>query len=131
MEPKRLCPHCSTKPIPVAQLGDNTVAILHCPCKDELLVYFRDHVIGLKRRVLEHGTFEERKEHLGDIAARILELGMQGITTAEELFDAVSPYTNGGQEEFPPITREELDKFVRVDLKCLDNAAYFRRHFGS
>jgi len=30
----------------------------------------------------------------------------------------------------PHITPEEFDKFVRIDLKCLDNAAYFRRHFG-
>ena len=131
MEPKRLCPHCAAKPLPVFGMGENVVAIIPCPCNDELLLYFRDNVLALKRSVLESGTFDERKEHLGTVAARILELAMQGggITTAEELFEAVAP-ENGAPIIPVPITVEEMEKFVRINLRCLDNSAYFKRHFG-
>jgi hypothetical protein len=33
-------------------------------------------------------------------------------------------------EDTAPITQAEVDKFVRIELKQLDDAAYFRRHFG-
>jgi hypothetical protein len=29
-----------------------------------------------------------------------------------------------------PISDKEAEKFTRVDLKCLDDATYFKRHFG-
>lgn len=134
MESKRNCPHCSERAIPVARIGGNVVAIMHCPCKEELLLFYRDKVIPLKRSILESGTFEERKEHLGTIAANIFEMGMSAAQNGD--FGDILPslaLPDGAREQGngkPHITPEEFDKFVRIDLKCLDNAAYFRRHFG-
>lgn len=120
--------------VPVARIGGNVVAIMSCPCKEELLLFFRDKVIPLKRSILENGTFEERKEHLGAIAASIFEMGMDrglGDVQSSGHSRTYSAYALGGDgNEKTPITPEEYDKFVRIDLKCLDNAAYFRRHFG-
>lgn len=133
MESNRNCPHCADRRIPVTHIGGNVVAIMNCPCKEELLLFFRDKVIPLKRSILESGTFEERKEHLGSIAAHIFEMGIHGAEG--KMADAMASFTHlghqGGSDDKVAITREEFDKFVRIDLKCLDNAAYFRRHFGN
>jgi len=135
MEPKRVCPHCTNQPLSVARIGGNVVAIMSCPCKEELLLYFRDQIIPLKRAILESGTFEERKEHLGAIAACIFEMGMkQGdFATVEQMLGAFNQSMAPAEEQpVPaPISHEEVEKFVRVDLKCLDNSAYFKRHFGA
>jgi hypothetical protein len=136
MDSKRVCPHCTNHPLPVARIGSNVVAIMTCPCKDELLLYFRDKIIPLKRAILESGTFEERKEHLGAIAACIFEMGMNSgeYGSVEEMFGAIEQATSAAQamvaESDCPITREEFEKFVRVDLKCLDSSDYFKRHFS-
>ncbi|MBI1317414.1 MAG: hypothetical protein GC168_00510 [Candidatus Hydrogenedens sp.] len=106
---------------------------MNCPCKEELLILYRDQVIPLKRSILEEGSFEERKEHLGDIAARVFEWGMRPDETGMTPFRRL--YKGEAYDDAPdaptPISEEELRKFVKVDLRCLDNAAYFRRHFGS
>jgi hypothetical protein len=54
--------------------------------------------------------------------------------SVEEMFGAIEQATSAAQamvaESDCPITREEFEKFVRVDLKCLDSSDYFKRHFS-
>ncbi len=108
-----------------------------CPACRELSVVFRDKVIPLNRRIIEQGTMEERKMHLATVIAEFLEAGLfpRGLgaihTEPEHQAEEAGPDAEPLFEEPPtPISKEEFDKFVRIDLKCIDNPAYFRRHFG-
>jgi hypothetical protein len=112
---------------------------MSCPCSEQLLVVYRDKALPLDRRILECGTKEERKNHFAGIIAEFLE---DGTFNLEDLAGS-SPFggfaKEGSDEDIEqlpdlseglePISDREFDKFVRVDLKCLDNGAYFRRHF--
>jgi len=114
------------------------VVVLPCPACHELCVLFRNKIIPLSRRIIEQGTFEERKAHLASIIAEFLDPSLLGKIMAdmeegmgqaiEELHprrQAVSHLEDRGE-----ITEEELERFVKFELKCLDNATYFKRHFG-
>ena len=129
-DPKH-CPHCSSRTLPVTRIGGHVVAIMNCPCKEELLILYRDKVIPLKRSILEDGSFDDRKEHLGEIAARVFEWGVRAAQAngAEAAFDFALGDHGVEVDHEPMISEEEFRKFVKVDLKCLDNPAYFRRHF--
>jgi len=129
---KKLCPHCDSRALPVTRIAGHVVAIMNCPCKDELIILYRDQIIPLKRSILEDGTFEDRKEHLGEIAARVFEWSQREIQQGRSGFslNEADPADAADGELLSPISEEEIRKFVRVDLRCLDNAAYFRRHFS-
>lgn len=138
---KVFCPHCKSHQITTSQVPEDVVVVMPCPGCRELCVLYRGRVIALNRRVIEYGTREERKEHLASVIAEFLEAGMlsledndlpSGVDAAgleEQLMDPEELDLPEEQYE-SPITDEEFQKFVRIDLKCLDNAAYFRRHFG-
>lgn len=128
---KKLCPHCDSRALPVTRIAGHVVAIMNCPCKEELIILYRDQIIPLKRSILEDGSFEDRKEHLGEIAARVFEWGLLNTQQGRHSFaaDGLEPVDGVAPEGLSPISEEEIRKFVRVDLRCLDNAAYFRRHF--
>ena len=111
-----------------------------CPVCNELAVLFRDKVIPLSRRIIEQGSFEERKAHLAGIIAEFLEDGAIPFTLEQlqgrhespapryKPYQAPDPLLE--EDDSTPISDEEFDKFVRIDLKCIDNAAYFKRHFS-
>ena len=137
-----VCPHCKSGRIESAKIPTDVVVVMPCPACRELCVIFRDKVIPLNRKIIEQGTMEERKMHLANVIAEFLEAGMfppRGIeamysgreTPSEEKEETGAPQRETGPEEpMAPISKEEFDKFVRIDLKCIDNPAYFRRHFG-
>ena len=128
------CPHCGTKRI-VARVPKDWVAILKCPNCNELVVLFRGKVIGVDRDTLEHGSFEDRKSHIAEVIAEFLEPGMFGIESDEK--EAASP--KDGDElvveaevqsgDSRPISKRELDRFIRFDLQRIDEETYFNRHF--
>jgi len=135
-----LCPHCKAQPILDARVHQDVIVVASCPGCHELSVLFRGRVIPLDRRVLEEGSFDERKEHLAAIIAQFMEAGFSLIEELRRRMSEMDP--EDGEESgegvpgedldearYTPISEEELQKFVRVDLKCLDNADYFRRHF--
>ena len=134
-----VCPHCKTQRIFAARPPKDIVVVMPCPSCQELVVLFRNRVIALNRRIIEQGTREERKQHLGDIIDQFLEAGVlsseqtddgaESAATSEEAFRAAGePSTDSLSKK--PITQEELERFLRIDLKCIDNSAYFKRHFG-
>ncbi len=134
------CPHCQSTGHFKSRVPRDVIAVLPCPACHELVVLFRSQTIALDRRVLESGTLTERKEHLAQVIGEFLEVAgglplrpgdISGISThfgGRNQEEAGADCVEDGQEEV--ISEQELEKFVRVDLKCLDNGAYFRRHFG-
>lgn len=126
------CPHCGTKRI-VARVPKDWVAILKCPNCNELVVLFRGKVIGVDRDTLEHGSFEDRKAHIAEVIAEFLEPGMFGLESnepepaqAENDELVVEAEANSSR----PISKRELDRFVRFDLQRIDEETYFKRHFS-
>jgi hypothetical protein len=134
-----VCPHCKTQRIFAARPPKDIVVVMPCPSCQELVVLFRDRVIALNRRIIEQGTREERKRHLADIIDQFLEAGVLNpeqtedsaestATTEEASLAAGQPSPDSLSKKL--ITQEELERFLRIDLKCIDNAAYFKKHFG-
>lgn len=130
------CPHCGTKRI-VARVPKDWVAILKCPNCNELVVLFRGKVIGVDRDTLEHGSFEDRKSHIAEVIAEFLEPGMFGIESDEkepasqeqegEELVVEAAEVDGGDSR--PISKREMDRFIRFDLQRIDEETYFKRHF--
>ncbi len=137
---KALCPHCKAHELATVDVPKDVVVVAPCPACQELCVLFRGKVLPLNRKVIESGSFEERRSHLANIIAEFLDPAMFNMLEEEVRNAGVTrrqPRPKDGRstpaessELVPPITDEELDRFVRLDLKYLDNAAYFKRHFG-
>lgn len=127
------CPHCGNKRIVTTRVPKDVVVVLPCPECRELVVLFRSRVIAISRRILEHGTFEERKQHLAEIIAQFLEPDMfaadpDGSQPGEIRSERLADDAEADEESL--ISDEEVERFVKVDLKRLDDTAYFKRHFG-
>jgi len=114
-----------------------------CPNCRELVVLFRNKAIALSRRILENGTFEQRKDHIAEIITEFLDPGMLGLPTsgsdsgfeldegaesvAEELDDIFGGDSTAAKG---PISEKELEEFVRLDLNRIDEPNYFKKYFG-
>ena len=132
------CPHCNEYGFPPGRLPKEVIAVLACTQCEELSVLFRGKVIALNKRVLESGTLEERKEHLADVIAQFLESGMLDFSAAQEQDspEEQTPREKARETREPvpqhnkPISDQEMERFLTIDLQCLDNPVYFRRIFG-
>jgi hypothetical protein len=114
-----------------------------CPNCRELVVLFRNKAIALSRKILEDGTFEQRKEHIAEIITEFLEPGMFGLpssdsgpgfelddeaeSAAEELAEFMDDDSASAKG---PISEKEVDEFVRLDLNRIDEPNYFKKYFG-
>jgi hypothetical protein len=135
-----LCPHCKAHRIATSKVPKEVVVVMPCPNCHELVIVFRQKAIALDRRVIENGTMEERKAHLADVIAEFIEPGMfefrgldpETASALEEDNDVSSDATDDeeAEEDEQPISQLEVDRFVKIDLKRLDDPVYFRRHFG-
>ena len=133
-----VCPHCKKHRIVTSRIPSDMVVVLPCPSCHELSVVYRNHVIPISRRIIERGSFEERKTHLAEVIAEFLEAGIfpTGGDACGDACAKDSDMPAAAEDavetdiEFKPISPEEMEKFARIDLKCIDNTAYFRRHFG-
>lgn len=133
------CPHCKEYGFHLDKMPKEVIAVLACQNCEELAVLFRGKIIPLNKRVLESGTLEERKEHLADVIGQFLESGLFNLPAADE--DAPEAEEEAPREPAPPtnpfdpagnkpISDQEMERFLKIDLKCLDNPAYFKRIFG-
>ena len=136
-----ICPHCNSHRIVTAKVPKDVVVIMPCPSCGELVVLFRKKAVAIDREILEKGTKDERTQHLAGIIAEFLEPGMFGFSavdsaesadTGEEKGSAMAE--NEAEEDsqawVPPISESEFDEFVKVELERLDDATYFKKHFG-
>ena len=137
------CPHCGAKGrIMVPPVG--AIIIGPCPQCQELVVVFCGQVLPLEKEVMSEGSLEERREHLMAVLTEFLNDRLtkmlsydsaSDVSAIDEAGDAdggpseglVSRDSNRGNSS--PITQGELKRFADVDLKLLDNSAYFKSVF--
>jgi hypothetical protein len=148
------CPHCGAQgQIMVPPVG--AVIIGPCPECKELVVVFCGQVLALDKEIMESGSIEERREHLLGVLHEFLEdrivkiLDEDTLTSStdnqeEESYEELEysealsetpEFEMGDEEEATknspaPISQVEMERFMDVDLKLLDNKAYFRSVFG-
>ncbi len=120
------CPHCGNDRIVKSKVPKDMVVVMHCPSCKELVILFRGRLVGVKRAILESGSRDERVAHLAEVIDQFIDETSlfspdEGETESAEAVEA-------GQIE--PISDEEVHRFVRFDLKRLDDPSYFRKYFG-
>lgn len=132
-----LCPHCKSHRIVTSHVPKNVVAVFPCPQCDELIVYFHNKAIALSRRILERGNNDERRVHLANIIGEFLEpgflkkLGEAGaLSFGSDIEHAAQPSDDSDLPDHEPISEEEIEQFVKIDLDRLDDPSYFRKYFG-
>jgi uncharacterized protein YbaR (Trm112 family) len=131
-----ICPHCKAYKLRKPDVPKDVVVVLACPACRKWVVLFQGKAIPVDRRILMEGTFEERKTHIAEVIAGFLESGLGPFL--ERLAASGEPMKWDDFGERPassapksgPITDEEVSNFARFELRKLDNAEYFRRHFG-
>ena len=136
-----VCPHCKTKQVFAAHVPRDVIVVMPCPSCYELVLLFRNKVIAVSRKIIEEGSREERKAHFADIIDAFLDepefsARPEGLAGGRE--ETLGSAIAGLREEFGkaaqqprPISREEIDHFVQIELKSIDNATYFKKHFGN
>lgn len=128
-----------------------------CPQCNELVVVFCGHVLPLDKQIMESGALEERREHLLSVLMEFLQERIGKLMSdeaesseteasgSEEEATAVSetsgnkaqeagrsPSSNedtAGRTGMSPISKSEMERFASIDLKLLDNKAYFKSVF--
>jgi len=138
------CPHCGARgQIMVPPVG--AIIIGPCPQCNELVVVFCGHVLPLDKDTMENGTTEDRRDHLlmvltDFLQERIAKLLSDDVEFEETEFGDTASLEAGSyaepsdvpevaEPEANLITETELERFTDVDLKLLDNKAYFKSVF--
>ncbi|MBX7259977.1 MAG: hypothetical protein K1Y02_26720, partial [Candidatus Hydrogenedentes bacterium] len=67
------CPHCGATRIVTSQVPKDVVVVLPCPNCHDLVVMFRTKIIALSRKIIEQGSFEEKKAHISEVIAEFLD----------------------------------------------------------
>lgn len=134
-----VCPHCKTQRIPTGRVPRDVVVVMPCPACHELSILFRDRVIPISRKIIEQGSKKERIEHLAHIIEAFLEAGILPFPSENDSESSPRPHMHRPrrpsirsfqEEDGPePISDEEFEQFVQIDLKGLDDPEYFRKHF--
>ncbi|GMW02500.1 MAG: hypothetical protein AMXMBFR84_36360 [Candidatus Hydrogenedentota bacterium] len=132
------CPHCGNLRIVVSKVPKDVVAVLSCPSCHELVVLFRKKVIGVNRQILEQGSREERTRHFAEILEQFLDPGifssppsgfaMETDSSGEEDMGQGEPESI--ESDTKPISKRDVERFAKFDLQRIDDATYFKRHFG-
>jgi hypothetical protein len=145
-----VCPHCRKHKIFSSKVPKDMIVVMPCPACNELVVLFQNRVLAVSRKILEHGTFEERKMHFAELIAQFFEQGLSFEQMAQEAAESAAEesempmenrmefgellrrafHRHGGPVRVGPITQEELDQFVRVELRRMDDPDYFRKNLN-
>lgn len=142
------CPHCGARgQIMMPPVG--AIIIGPCPQCNELVVVFCGHVLPLEKQIMETAGIEERREHLLHVLTEFLqerigklmteesEADSEGYETADEDSESATPEASveaetpktPKPEPTTPISESEVERFASIDLKLLDNKAYFKSVF--
>ena len=132
-----VCPHCKAHRFFPGRPPKDVLVVLQCPSCRELVIMFRHKVIPLSQRIIEQGSREERVTHYATILDELLQAGFLRPPGGDggPPADAAPPFPGAeslydSDPDREPITDEEFERFHRIELRCIDNAAYFKRHFG-
>lgn len=117
-----------------------------CPQCKEMVVVFCGQVLALDKEIMQGGELVERREHLMSVLTTFLQervgkMLSDGVPSEDEDEDedsgVLAEEMLGEHEGAAPgdrpglISEAELQRFSAVDLKLLDNDAYFRSVFES
>ena len=117
-----------------------------CPQCNELVVVFCGHVLALDKETMESGATDDRREHLLSVLTEFLqdriskllgdevdmfdgEPGEEGLLEGDGELRGVASGEESVEVEVSPISQTEFERFTDVDLKLLDNGAYFKSVF--
>ncbi len=143
------CPYCKSSgyitPPPL-----NTILMGPCPICGEPVALYNSKVIGLRKKALGDNNWGERIQSLAKIIMEYIntqgspsdEAGLeriireaeeqifeQGKKTAEPAPDTeISPSVRNPKAT--PISSEEIDDFLKIDLNLLSKKDYFDKYFG-
>lgn len=144
---KVVCPHCKAHRILTSKIPRDVIVVMPCPACHEWVVLFLNRVLAVSRRILKHGTFEERKMHIASVIAQFFEQDAEveagdddddaptGLDGLAQLRNSLR-FQGGGfgrdvpEQTQPPITQEELDRFIKIDLRRMDDPEYFKKNLG-
>nr|ACS15393.1 myosin heavy chain [uncultured bacterium FLS12] len=139
------CPHCGARgQIMVPPIG--SIIVGPCPECHELVVIFNGAVLPLDKEIMVRGDEEQRCNHLMQALATYLEARIAQVVDElthtdddeetvgrevgePELEDMAEPELALVEAPEDTITEDELNQFINVDLKLLDNPDYFKAIF--
>lgn len=140
------CPHCGAKG-KILLPSQGAILIGPCPNCDEMVAVFCGNGLPLEKETMTGGTIQEKHRHLMEVLTTFLDLSIRetlkqqigdadGETELEPFelrFDASESESSADQPSAPPsrISEGELQSFRDIDLKFLDNKAYFDSIFGA
>lgn len=130
-----------------------SVIIGPCPKCTKLVVIFCGQALPLDKDVMNSDSMEDRREHLLAVLNEFLRERITGILAEEAQFEEMQPVDDAelgdfiaddapadetevgfesveASEDAQNISQHEVDQFTEVDLKLLDNRAYFKSVFG-
>jgi hypothetical protein len=137
------CPHCGAHgQIMLPPLG--AIIIGPCPECEGMVVVFCGKVLPLDKEIMLNGSALDKQEHLLEVLGVFLHDRIQRLFAREAhdglLADTLQDKEEGALEEgtrlslvrqipATPITKEEMDSFLSVELKLIDDRDYFRAIF--
>ncbi len=149
------CPHCKARgQIMIPPVG--SIIIGPCPQCEDLVVIFCGQVLALDKVLMNEENIETRREHLLSVLNTFLEdristlmsedfnintKSLSEVVDDAELEESEVEFVEdeasvdftalSDAEQSQSITQSEVDRFTDVDLKLLDNKAYFKSVFGA
>jgi hypothetical protein len=149
------CPHCKARgQIMIPPVG--SIIIGPCPKCEDLVVIFCGQVLALDKVLMNEEKIETRREHLLSVLNTFLEDRISNLMSEDfnintrslsevvddtELEESEVEFVEeeasvdftalSDAEQSQSITQSEVDRFTDVDLKLLDNKAYFKSVFGA
>lgn len=135
------CPHCGAQgQILLPPVG--SIIIGPCPECKELVAVFCGQVLPLDKHIMENADVDEKRSHLLEVLTDFLEDRVGKLMTddgaiPEDYEEYDGPEPDSEEPELPAskqvakeISQGEVDQFLDVDLKLLDNQAYFKSVFN-
>ena len=144
------CPYCKSSGY-IAPPPAQTILMGPCPICGEPVALYNSKVIGLKKQLLGAGDPGERiqslarviMEYINSQAGPVDEKGIERIIEGAgdrhgEERELKHHSSEPSGEVLPsirnpvasPITTEEIEDFLRIDLPLLEKKEYFDKHFG-
>jgi len=142
------CPYCKSSGY-IAPPPPQTILMGPCPICAEPVALYNGKVIGLKKKLLGEGVSGEKIQSLARVIMEYInsQAGHVDEKGIERFIQGVEDHAveeAGGEESASdievspsirnpiasPITNEEIEDFLRIDLPLLGKKKYFDRHFG-
>ncbi len=152
------CPHCGARgTIMVPPVG--SVLIGPCPLCNEMVVLFAGRVMPLEREIMLGSDPDAKSDHLMEVLMEYVRERVEEVLSTANVVsplveqdevpeDVLREMVDNGSEKdeekghidfhptvdadstMRPISKQEVDDFLRIDLPLLAKTEYFRAFFG-